>query len=33
MVSRIEAVQSEHKRIAIELTKLAEKRHEELVRA
>jgi type I restriction enzyme R subunit len=32
MVSRIEAVQSQHKRIAFELTKLAEKRHEELVR-
>lgn len=33
MVSGIEAVQNHHKRIAVELTKLAEKRHEELVRA
>lgn len=32
MVCGIEAVQSQHKRIAVELTKLAEKRHEELVR-
>ena len=33
MVCGIEAVQSQHKRIAVELTKLAEKRHEELVRS
>jgi type I restriction enzyme R subunit len=33
MVCGIEAVQSQHKRIAVELTKFAEKRHEELVRS
>lgn len=32
IVSGIEAVQDQHQRIAVELTKLAEKRHEELVR-
>jgi type I restriction enzyme R subunit len=32
IVSDIEAIQDQHQRIAVELTKLAEKRHEELVR-
>jgi type I restriction enzyme, R subunit len=33
MVCGIDPVRTQHKRIAIELTKLAEKRHEELVRS
>jgi type I restriction enzyme R subunit len=32
MVCKIDAVQAQHQRMAIELTKLAEKRHEDLVR-